>query len=128
MSVHNETLFPLDASTVGGGVTSHQAIVSLLSHAAAVDRGALPHAHSTTPFTTNSACAAGSGPVTTARDVRACARPPPPSPQSSHLHHQTSLARSLLASYSPCMRVRLALVSFEVAVHASHFYWHFCPK
>ena len=38
-------IFPLNASTVDGGVTSHQAIVSVLSHAAAVDRGALPGAH-----------------------------------------------------------------------------------
>ena len=38
-------IFPLNASTVDGGVTSHQAIVSLLPHAAAVDRGALPRAH-----------------------------------------------------------------------------------
>ena len=38
-------IFSLNASTVDGGVTSHQAIVSLLSRASAVDRGALPGEH-----------------------------------------------------------------------------------
>ena len=38
-------------------MTSHQAIVSALPHAATVDRGALPDAHSTTPFAAYSACA-----------------------------------------------------------------------
>ena len=38
-------IFPLNASTVDGGVISHQAIVSLLSHAAAEDRGTLPRAY-----------------------------------------------------------------------------------
>lgn len=49
-------IFKMNMSALDEGVPSHQAIVSLLSYSAAVDRRVLPRAHLMVPFTTNSAC------------------------------------------------------------------------
>ena len=54
-------IFQLNISAHDVGVPSHQAITSLLSHTAAVDRRAFPGAHRMTPFAANSAlCRKGS--------------------------------------------------------------------